>query len=224
MSRESATPVSQALHEAAEVLWRYHCIYDRLEPCDAIIGLGSYDLRVADRCAELFAQGYAERVVFTGASGNWTQGLYSGSEAAVFADRAADLGVPRDAMILEETATNIGENIVRCSNILGRRARSVILVTKPQTQRRCHATAKLRWPEATTMTTAPLHGFLEQPRGEFGLDHLINEMVGDLHRILTYPKAGFQVPQDVPDQVLKLQNLLISSGFTGHLPKQEPQS
>ena len=83
------------IRDAAELLWRFHCVYDPLMPSDAIIGLCSYDLRVADRCAELFRQGYAERVVFTGASGNWTSGLYPGSEAAAFAERAMEIGVPR---------------------------------------------------------------------------------------------------------------------------------
>ncbi|HCH71013.1 MAG TPA: YdcF family protein, partial [Ochrobactrum sp.] len=38
---------------AARVLWDYHCIYDPLETADVIIGLGSYDPRVAERAADL---------------------------------------------------------------------------------------------------------------------------------------------------------------------------
>lgn len=206
------------VRKAAEILWRYHCIYEPPNRCDAIIGLCSYDLRVADRCAELFRQGFAERVIFTGAAGNWTQGLYPGSEAAAFAGRAAEIGVPSKALILEETATNIGENIARSAEILGGSGRSVILVTKPQTQRRCHATARKQWPDAETMTTAPLHGFAEQPAEPFGMDHLINEMVGDLFRILSYPDAGFQIEQQVPGDVLDAYSELIRAGFTRHLP------
>ncbi len=210
--------IETGIRKAAETLWCYHCVYDPPVRCDAIIGLCSYDLRVADRCTELFRQGYAERVIFTGASGNWTSGLYPSSEAAAFAGRAAEIGVPEDAITLEETATNIGQNIARSAEVLGGSGRSVILVTKPQTQRRCHATAKKQWPDASTMTTAPLHEFAEQPVEPFGMDHLINEMVGDLHRILTYPDAGFQIAQDVPDDVTKAYKALIDAGFTRHLP------
>ncbi len=210
--------IAADIRAAAEILWRYHCIYDPLIDCDAIIGLGSYDLRVADRCAELLRQGYARQIIFTGASGNWTRGLYSGSEAAAFADRAVECGISRDAIVLEETATNIGENIACSARILGVSDCSVILVTKPQTQRRCHATAKKQWPAALTMTTAPQHGFCEQPAGGFGIDHLINEMVGDIHRILTYPDAGFQIEQDVPGDVLEAYGKLKSAGFVHHLP------
>lgn len=211
--------ISSDIRDAAEVLWRYHCVYDPLTACDAIIGLGSYDLRVADRCAQLYRQGYAARIIFTGASGNWTHGLFSGSEAAAFAERAVEHGVSRDDMVLEETATNIGENITRSAEILGGSGRSAILVTKPQTQRRCHATAKKQWPAASTMTTAPLHGFCEQPDGKFTTTHLINEMVGDIHRIRTYPDAGFQIAQEMPGDVVMAYEMLISKGFTQHLPE-----
>jgi hypothetical protein len=41
---------------AAEQLWSYHSIYGPTRPVDLIVGLGSYDLRVADRCAELYVK------------------------------------------------------------------------------------------------------------------------------------------------------------------------
>ena len=68
--------VSPAVLLAARTLWDFHIIYDDLSEADLIIGLGSYDLRVADHCAELFRRGFAKRVLFTGKSGNWTGNLY----------------------------------------------------------------------------------------------------------------------------------------------------
>jgi len=202
--------------EAAEALWDFHCIYDSLTPADAIVGLGSYDLRVADRCAALFLDGYAPTLILTGATGNWTQ-QFPKSEAATFADRAMALGVPADSIRLEERARNIGENVRFSAELLGRDLR-VIFVTKPQTQRRCLATVKKQWPEARAMITAPLHGFRDQPTEGFPLRHLIEEMVGDLWRIRTYPAAGFQIPQDVPPDVLAAYDLLVAAGFIGQLP------
>ena len=46
-----------------------------------IIGLGFYDTRVADRCAAMFHDGLAPRIVFTGVSGNWTKRLFPAGEA-----------------------------------------------------------------------------------------------------------------------------------------------
>jgi uncharacterized SAM-binding protein YcdF (DUF218 family) len=202
--------------DAAETLWRYHAVQDTLEPCDAIVGLGSYDLRVADRCAALLLAGYAPRLVFTGAHGHWTRGRFAGSEAAAFAERAAALGVPPEAILLEEQATNIGENI-RFSATMLPGCRRVILVTKPQTRRRCLATARMQWPDAETIVTAPLHAFHEQPIAGHGMDDLISEMVGDIDRIRRYPQAGFQIPQDEPGEVAAAYDLLVAAGYTGHI-------
>ncbi len=201
---------------AAEALWRYHCIYDALAPSDVIVGLGSYDLRVAERCADLFHSGLAPKILFTGRSGHWTRDRFDRTEASVFARRAAERGVPADAILLEERATNIGENITHAARIVGADA-SAILVTKPQTQRRCFATAKKQWPEAATLVTAPLHGFAEQILPDFDERHLICEMVGDLKRILDYPDAGFQIPQQVPQPVMDAYRYLVTQGYTAHL-------
>ncbi len=201
---------------AAEILWRYHCIYDPPEPAEFIVGLGSYDVRVADRCADLYRQGLAPKILFTGHHGHWTRDRFDASEARTFADRAIARGVSATDLLLEERATNIGENIIFSSEIAGDNA-IVILVTKPQTQRRCLATAKKQWPDATVRVTAPLHDLTRQPTAEFTLRQLICEMVGDLHRIQIYPEAGFQIPQDIPSEVMSAYRFLIDRGFTGHI-------
>lgn len=203
---------------AAETLWRYHSVLDPVAASDAIIGLGSYDLRVAERCADLFLAGYAPRLIFTGASGHWTRGRFDRSEAATFAERALACGVPQDAIALDEEATNIGENIRHSAHLLPGASR-VILVTKPQTARRCHATVRKQWPEVEAIVTAPLHSFHDQPIEDHGLDDLIDEMVGDIDRIRAYPESGYQIPQEIPEEVAEAFELLVARGFTRHLPK-----
>jgi uncharacterized SAM-binding protein YcdF (DUF218 family) len=217
MMLDGGTPITEAVLVAAKALWDFHCIYDALGPADAIVGLGSYDIRVADRCAAIFAEGYAPRLIFTGSLGNWTRGLYEKSEAAIFADRAMSLGVPIGAIALEEQATNIGENLCFSARLLTGVGR-VILVTKPQTQRRCWATAARQWPDMTAMVTAPVHEFEAQPTPTFAMEHLIHEMVGDLARMEIYAKAGFQARQDVPESVMRAYQFLVGQGYTEHVP------
>ncbi|WP_421851888.1 YdcF family protein [Oricola sp.] len=202
---------------AAEILWEYHCIYETPRPADAIIGLGSYDLRVADWCAELQLAGFAPVIVFTGAAGNWTKGLYETSEAEAFAERAIAAGVPSEAILLEERATNIGENI-RFTKAMCAGMRTVIAVTKPQTQRRCLATIEQQWPAIDAIVSAPLHGFEQQPTERHGMADLISEMVGDVWRMKAYPQMGFQTEQPVPAEVAKAGRQLICRGYTGNLP------
>lgn len=205
---------------AAKVLWDYHCIYDPLEAADAIVGLGSYDTRVAERAADLYLDGMGNWLIFTGASGHWTEKLYPASEAEAFAEIATRRGVPEDAIIVEPNATNIGENIRFSREQLAPGALSAILVTKPQTQRRVSATVARQWPEARAAVTAPLTAFEDQPTAAFPLDMLIAEMAGDLERILTYPAKGYQIAQAVPLEVMEAYDFLIEQGFDGHRIKE----
>lgn len=210
---------------SARILWDYHRLDQEIGEADVIVGLGSYDLRVADRVAELFLSGCAARVIFTGHSGHWTEGRYAGSEAAAFAGRAIGRGVPEDAIALEERARNIGENVAFSAELIAACAR-VVFVTKPQTQRRCWATVLRQWREVAEgdaagrlRVTAPATLFEDQPTPDYPLRRLIEEMVGDLWRILEYPKLGFQVPQAVPDDVLDAYGRLCAAGYDGHIPR-----
>ena len=44
-------------------------------------------------------------------------------------------------------------------------------------------------------------------------------MVGDLQRILIYPARGFQIPQDVPEDVLDAYRQLVTAGYDKYLVK-----
>lgn len=214
--------MNPSILNAARVLWDYHCIYDPLEAADAIVGLGSYDTRVAERAADLYLDGMASWLIFTGQSGHWTQNLYPASEAEAFAEIAIARGVPEEAVIAEPNATNIGENIRFSREQLAPGSLAAIFVTKPQTQRRVAATVARQWPEARAAVTAPLTAFEDQPTAAFPLDMLIAEMAGDLERILTYPAKGYQIAQAVPLAVMEAYDFLIAEGFDGHRVKEQP--
>src|SRR5688572_18756468 len=126
----------RSAEELARVLWDYHRVIGTLAPADAIVGLGSYDLRVAHWCAELLKRKLAPLLVFTGSHGNWTRGRWPKSEAEVFADEAVAQGPSWEQVLLETKATNIGDNLRFTKALLAERghpASRVIVVTKPQT-------------------------------------------------------------------------------------------
>lgn len=208
--------------DAARVLWDYHRLGQVVEAgADAVVGLGSYDLRVADRCVDLWRAGVAPLVVFSGARGNWTQGQDE-TEAQVFGRRAREAGVPASAVVLEDRSTNLGENVRFTLAALapgGRVVQRLLLVTKPNTERRALATALKLAPEVDWTVTSP-ETALEGPYAPGRtFEALVEEMVGDLERILKYPDLGFQVPQEVPLAVLNAWETLKTRGFTGHLMK-----
>lgn len=146
------------------------------------------------------------------------KGMFAGSEAAAFAQRAMTRGVPGAVLLLEEMAMNIDENL-RFSAALLPEASSMMFVAKPQTQRPMTATAGRQCPELTFFVTAPCHDMQQQPFSIHGMSGLIDEMVGDLARMDTYAKAGLQLPQIVPHIVREAFAFLMSQGFTAHLPR-----
>ncbi|MBV2142074.1 YdcF family protein [Falsochrobactrum sp. TDYN1] len=207
--------MNHSVQTAAKVLWDYHCIYDTLQKADVIVGFGSYDLRVAERVVQLYLEGLAPSLLFTGKGGSGTEGLFKTTAAEAFAAIAIERGVPESSVIIEPNATNIGEKISFTREKLGPGAISVIFVTKPHTQHRVQAAAARQWPEAKAFINAPLTPFEDQPTESHTFEMLAHEMVGDLKRILEYPAKGFQIAQAVPLEVMEAYDYLIVQGYDG---------
>jgi hypothetical protein len=206
------------LRRHVEALWRFHARSDAVERLDAIVCLGSYDLRVAHRAADLALAHEDAAVVVTGAYGNWTRGVFDATEAEVFGRVLVARGVPAGRLVLETRATNIGENIAFARELLdGGGGETVFFVTKPQTQMRVRATIPVHWPEISARVTAPLLSIDDYWSPDDGLSPLIDEMVGDFQRMLAYPARGFQVRVEAPDEAVVAFEFLKAAGFTRHL-------
>jgi uncharacterized SAM-binding protein YcdF (DUF218 family) len=206
--------------ELARVLWDYMRLGHALTPADVILVLGSNDVRVGEHGARLFLQGLAPLMLCSGNVGRLTAGRFEKSEAATFADAAVRLGVPRSAILIEDTSTNTGENIDRSRARLesaGVRPSRIILVQKPYMERRAWATFKRRWPEPGLQVTSPPIPYEDYPTPQIPRDLVINILVGDVQRMRVYAERGFQVPQPIPDEVWAAWEELVARGYTGHL-------
>ena len=215
--------INQEAVTLAKKLWNYHQLHHTLEKSDCILVLGSHDLRVAERGADLYLQGLAPIIIFSGGLGNLTKDMWTETEADLFATIALDKGVPREAIFIENKSTNTGENILFTRQLLKDKnldLQSFIVVQKPYMERRSYATFKKHWPDKKLLVTSPLLSFDEYPNSEIPLERVINIMVGDLQRIKIYPEKGFQVPQEIPDDVWQAYERLIEMGFDKHLAKE----
>ncbi len=208
--------------DAARLLWDYHLMHQKLKSADCILALGSHDLRVAGRAADLYLQGFAPFLVMSGGLGNLTKDMWTESEAEKFAAVAIDKGVPEKDILIESSSTNTGENILFTKKLLfenNLECNRMILVQKPYMERRTFATVKKLWPEPEVMITSPELSFEDYPTDEIPLQRVINIMVGDLQRIIVYPSKGFQIPQEVPSNVQEAFEFLKCNGFDKHLIK-----
>lgn len=207
----------------AELVYNYHRMSMPLAPASAIFCLCSLDTRVAHRAAQLFLRDYGEHLIFSGGSGKLTAGLFSKPEAEIFADIAVSMGVPRDRIIVEAKSTNTGENVRLTKSLLERKGldiKSFILVQKPYMERRTYATFRKQWgePEPEFSVTSPQVEFREYPDESNPRDWVIHIMVGDLVRIREYAARGFQIHQDIPEDVWEAGQRLIAAGYDKHLP------
>lgn len=214
--------INQEAITLAKKLWDYHHMHHTLEKSDCILVLGSHDLRVAERGADLYLQGLAPIIIFSGGLGNLTKDMWTATEADLFATIALDKGVPREAIFIENKSTNTGENILFTQRLLQDKQldlNSFIVVQKPYMERRSYATFKKHWPEKKLLVTSPLLSFEEYPNSEIPLERVINIMVGDLQRIKIYPDKGFQITQEIPTDIWHAWERLVEMGFNGHLVK-----
>jgi len=212
------------IRNVAQKIWDYHHLNHQLAHADAILVLCSHDRIVATRGAELYLQGWAPLLIFAGGHGAITRQLWHEPEADQFAAIALEMGVAEDRILVENRSTNTGENVLFTKRLLaekGLNPGTFIVVQKPYMERRSYATFKKVWPEKNLLVTSPqlsMDDYLNRYSHEaLSADDVIGIMVGDLQRIRVYPAKGFQIHQDIPDEVWEAYEELVRAGFDKHL-------
>jgi uncharacterized SAM-binding protein YcdF (DUF218 family) len=214
--------ITAANDRDVQTIWDYMHLNQPLKPCDAVFGLCAIDTRIAERAAQLFLDGYGEWLIFSGGIGRFSKHVFTKPEAEVFADIAVGMGVPRDQIITEIRSENTGQNISYTYELLQARGihpHSLLLVQKPYMERRLYATFKQQWPDPHThfLITSPQLSYEQYCSEAQPKRHVINCLVGDLHRIKTYPERGFQIPQEIPADVWQAYERLVAAGYTEQL-------
>ena len=126
-------------HVLAERIWHYHQLNHELSAADVILVLCSHDTTVAERGAQLFLDGWAPLLMFSGGLGSITRRLWQEPEADQFARIAVKMGVPPEKILTENRSTNTGENVLFTRRLLDERhidPQKFILVQKPYMERR----------------------------------------------------------------------------------------
>jgi uncharacterized SAM-binding protein YcdF (DUF218 family) len=216
--------MNERVRELAEKIWRYHRLNQPLEKAGAVLVLCSHDAAVAERGARLWLEGWAPLLVFSGGLGAITGRLWSEPEADRFALIARGMGVPGECILVENRSTNTGENVLFTRRLLAERGIEVgkfILVQKPYMERRAFATFRKLWPEKELVVTSPQASFDEYfdaySNRALSKDEAVGIMVGDLQRIKIYPARGFQIPQEIPEEVWAAFEELVGAGYDKYL-------
>jgi uncharacterized SAM-binding protein YcdF (DUF218 family) len=200
----------------ARAIWDFHQMGHELRPCSAAIALGSLDLGVATTTAELYHAGMFPVVVFTGDTSAATRKRFPRGEANHYREHALSLGVPEGAMLLEPKATNTGQNIGFSREALenaGVAVTTVLLISMPYMQRRAFATCRKQWPDVTPVCVSQRLSFDEYVNTHDDEKQFIDMLMGDMERVMAYPKRGFAIEQHVPEGVRDAFDRLRARGY-----------
>jgi len=210
----------EEIDKLAKKIWNYQELDQKLKKSDCILVLGCVDTRLANRAAELYLNGWAPVVLFSGSHGTFSGEDFDKSEAEIFSDIAVEQGVPDNKILIENKSTNTGENIKFSKELMQKEGYDIdrlMVVTTPFSERRAYAAFKKQWPEVKIVMSSPRIGFDNYPTEHLSKERMINTMVGDLQRIKVYPKKGFQVSQDIPAKVWEAYEKLVEQGYNKYL-------
>ena len=209
-----------------QVIWDYLCLHQAPAKADVIVGFGNFNTDIARRAAELYLQGYAPKILFTGGLGRNTEGLLPEPEAVRFARVAIECGVPERDIILEDKSANTKENILFTREKLtelGIPHSHILGVHQPFMERRIAAAMGVYWPEQSFSVTCPqvtIPEYLWRAK-EQGISEnaSISVIVGDFQRIELYARLGYQLPQHIPEEAWDAFHALVALGYDKQLAK-----
>ena len=206
-----------------EIVWDYLKVrHDLADKADAMVIGGAALMTDMAQCgAELYHRGLADRIVATGFTAK--NAVMTESEAALIARVLKANGVPESAIILDQQASNTGENITHSARLLSELDENskVILVHKPFMTRRFLATAQATWPQPqpqffVTSIDMTLKDYFVVHHQAYPDDPLrmIRSMLGDYERIRDYPKLGYSTKQEFSEAAEGAYQALIKRGFS----------
>lgn len=209
-----------------QVIWDYLGMHQEPQKADCIVGFGNFNDNIARRAAQLYHQGYADRILFTGGLGRNTRGLLPETEAARFARVAAECGVPGDAILREDRSTNTKENILFTRDLLtqlGLPRDHILGVHQPFMERRICAALGVYWPEVRITVTSPqvtIPEYLADAKRQGITENAaVSVIVGDFQRMDLYAQKGYQLPQEIPEEAWEAFRQLVAMGFDKQLAK-----
>ena len=212
--------------EPLQILWDYLGMHQVPEKADCIVGFGNFNTNIARRAAELYCQGYAPKVLFTGGLGRNTAGLLPEPEAVRFARVAMACGVPEADILLEPDSTNTAENILFTRRLLEERGiphSHILGVHQPFMERRIFAAMGVYWPEPRFTVTSPqvtIPKYLEDAKKQGVTENAaVSVIVGDFQRMDLYAKKGYQIPQEIPEEAWAAFRQLVALGYDKQLAK-----
>ena len=205
-----------------QILWDYMRMNHEIKYSDCIIGLGTMDTNVANIASELYLNGYANKLIFSGGLGKITYKLWNETEAKKFAKIAIEKGVPSKDIYLEKESTNTGDNFrfsKRLIENLKLDIKSCIVVCKPYDEKRAYAAFKKIMPEYDVIIHSEnisCEEYYKRNGNEW-----VNVLVGDIQRMKLFYEKGWQIKMNIPQNVWNAYEILAKRGYDKFILKDK---
>lgn len=208
--------------ELVKILWDYMKLNQKLEKCDAILGLGCVDLMVAKVSADLYLKGYSDKIMFSGGFGKKSKKVWNEPEAEKFAKLAMELGVPKEKIWIENKASNTSENFMFIKKLIEENKlpiKSCLVVGRPYVEKRSFAVFQKVMPEYKGIFASEnvaCEEYFNRYQGEKKREE-ISVLVGDIQRMKVYAEKGWQVAVAMPEHVWKAYEELVKRGYNQYI-------
>lgn len=164
---------------------------DEPTPADLIIVFGGTRLERAEKAAELYRNGLAPRILFTGGDTSKT-GI---AEALRLRQRAMELGVPAEAILVETDSTTTDASIRRTVSLVDQlfgwyQLQSVILVSAPHHMRRVKLSIRQQIPAAIQLICCPDDRPDLRPENWWHSPAGLTAVARELEKVRTYALRG----------------------------------
>lgn len=175
-----------------------------LRPADGAFVFGRADRRLAEVAEELYSLGLVSYILVTGGFGK-DSGSLRIPESAYLAMAMIELGVPSQAIIMEDGASNGGENVrFGMKAILGSRRpfKDLITVAHSTSAWRLNATQQRQDRESGRQISYQVVGSGYPFNPENPIDQA--EAISEILRLADGPGKGFTIPQlDLPLELVE---------------------
>jgi len=208
---------------ACEVLWRFNAIEVAIADPDVLLVMGSNDLNVAVHAAQLACDIPRATIVCSGGlvpRSDLLKTSWDEPEAVIFANALIEHGIPASQILIECSAQNTADNVRLSRGVLqaaGIAVEKLLVVQKPFMSLRALLTARHQWPGIGIGVSHEGISF-QRYFARHGDVSLIDIIVGDTQRIISYPARGFFAAVAIPDDVRAALEQLVARGYTRHMP------
>ena len=221
--------INTEIIQSLKIIWNYMILNMPIEKSDLIIGCGCTNLDIPKKCVELFKKGYADKILFTGGFGKLTSTKFEKTEAEIYRDIALENGLDINNIYIENKSTNTGDNFRFSLKIIEEnhiKSNKILIVHNKLSERRTLSAAKAIIKEKSLSITSPDTTFdefierLKQRKSE-DVKNIISVIIGDIQRIIIFPQLGWQVENDVPQEVIEAYYLLKNNGYNKYIFNKE---